>query len=97
MAFRVLARLKFLRGTALDPFGRTAERRGERALIEAYRASLEEVIAALGAGNHAQALEIARLPEQIRGFGHVKERHLARVRPRWESLMAQWRGQKESA
>jgi indolepyruvate ferredoxin oxidoreductase len=93
-AFQVLARLKFLRGTAFDPFGRSAERRGERALIEAYRASLEEVIAALDAGNHARALEIARLPEQIRGFGHVKERHLAKVRPQWDALMAQWRAQR---
>jgi indolepyruvate ferredoxin oxidoreductase len=63
-------------------------------LIEAYRASLEEVIAALDAGNHARALEIARLPEQIRGFGHVKERHLAKVRPQWDALMAQWRAQR---
>ena len=94
VAFQVLARLKFLRGTDFDPFGRSAERRGERALIEAYRASLEEVIAALDAGNHARALEIARLPEQIRGFGHVKERHLAKVRPQWDALMAQWRAQR---
>jgi indolepyruvate ferredoxin oxidoreductase len=94
VAFRVLARLKFLRGTDFDPFGRSAERRGERALIEAYRASLEEVISALDAGNHARALEIARLPEQIRGFGHVKERHLAKVRPQWDALMAQWRAQR---
>ena len=93
VAFRVLAKLKFLRGTAFDPFGRSAERRGERALIEAYRASLGEVIAALDAGNHAHALEIARLPEQIRGFGHVKDRHLAKVRPQWDALMAQWRAQ----
>ena len=66
-------------------------------MIEPYRASREAVLAALDAGNHAQAVQIARLPEQIRGFGHVKERHLAKVRPQWESLMAQWRGQKEFA
>ena len=89
--FRVLAALKGLRGTPLDPFGRSAERRSERELIEQYRTSLEEVIAGLDAGNHALALEIAALPEQIRGFGHVKERHLVAARQRWEALMTQWR------
>ncbi|MBG9388847.1 indolepyruvate ferredoxin oxidoreductase family protein [Caenimonas aquaedulcis] len=90
IAFQVLARLKGLRGTALDIFGRTEERRGERALIGEYRRSIETVLASMDAGNHALALEIARLPEQIKGFGHVKERNLAAVRPRWASLMAQW-------
>ncbi len=90
-AFRLLARLRGLRGTAFDPFGRTEERRTERALIADYQARLEEVLAGLEAGNHALAVEIARLPEQIRGFGHVKERHLAAARQREGELMAQWR------
>ena len=94
LAFRVLARLKGLRGTRFDPFGQTAERRTERALVEAYRASLEEVMASLDAGNHALAVEIARLPEQIRGFGHVKERNLAAVRKQWDALMARWRSER---
>jgi indolepyruvate ferredoxin oxidoreductase len=89
--FRVLARLKFLRGTAFDPFGRTEERRTERALIGEYRATVEELLARLDASNLGLALEIARLPEDIRGYGHVKERHLAAVRPRWAALMARWR------
>ncbi|MDM0019895.1 indolepyruvate ferredoxin oxidoreductase family protein [Variovorax saccharolyticus] len=89
--FKLLARLKGLRGTALDPFGRTEERRAERALIGEYRASLEEVVAGLSAANHATALEIAALPEQIRGYGHVKERNLAAARVRWAELMAKWR------
>jgi indolepyruvate ferredoxin oxidoreductase len=89
--FRLLARLKGLRGTALDIFGRTAERRTERALIGEYRASIEEVLAGLEAANHAAALEIANLPEQIRGYGHVKERNLAAARLRWNELMARWR------
>ncbi|MFD0667841.1 indolepyruvate ferredoxin oxidoreductase family protein [Ramlibacter sp. MAHUQ-53] len=92
LAFRLLARLRFLRGTALDVFGRTGERRTERALIAEYRACVEELLAGLSAGNHALAVEIARVPEQIRGFGHVKERHLAAARPQWEALMARWRG-----
>ncbi len=90
-AFRLLARLKGLRGTAFDPFGRTEERRTERVLIADYRACIEELLAGLSAANHAAAVEIARLPEQIRGYGHVKARHLAAVRPLWDERMAAWR------
>ncbi|MFM7705294.1 MAG: indolepyruvate ferredoxin oxidoreductase family protein, partial [Rubrivivax sp.] len=90
-AMRVLARLKFLRGTALDPFGRTEERRSERALIAQYCACIEELLPALSAGNVAQAAEIARIPEEIRGYGHVKERHLLAARAKWDTLMAAWR------
>ncbi len=89
-AFRVLARLKGLRGTPFDVFGRTEERRIERALIGEYRESLEQILTSLDSGNHALALDIARLPEQIKGFGHVKERNLAAVRTRWAGLLQQW-------
>ncbi|RZM04479.1 MAG: indolepyruvate ferredoxin oxidoreductase family protein, partial [Variovorax sp.] len=91
--FRVLAKLKGLRGTAFDVFGRTEERRTERALIDEYRAAIEEVIAGLDAARHALAMDIAALPDQIRGYGHVKERNLAATRTRWASLMAAWRGE----
>jgi len=90
-AFRVLAKLKFLRGTALDPFGRSAERRTERALIGEYRACLDELLGGLDAGSLGRAVEIASLPEEIRGYGHVKERHLAAAREKWVRLMAAWR------
>ena len=89
--FRFLAKLKGLRGTALDIFGRTEERKTERALIGEYRASIEEVMAGLNATNHATALEIASLPEQIRGYGHVKDRNLAAARSRWAELLVRWR------
>ncbi|MCJ0765839.1 indolepyruvate ferredoxin oxidoreductase family protein [Variovorax terrae] len=92
--FRLLARLKGLRGTALDLFGRTAERKTERALIGEYRASIEELLQTLEAGNHAAAVEIARIPEQIKGYGHVKERHLAEARVKWTQLLAAWRSPK---
>jgi indolepyruvate ferredoxin oxidoreductase len=92
IAMRVLARLKGLRGTALDVFGRTEERRTERALIGEYRASIETVLQGLDADNHALAVEIARIPDGIRGFGHVKARHLAAVRPQWQALMQRWQG-----
>jgi indolepyruvate ferredoxin oxidoreductase len=91
-AFKVLARLKGLRGTVFDPFGRSQERREEHALIAEYRACIEELLAGLNSTNHALAVEIARLPEQIRGYGHVKARHLAAVRPLWAERMASWRG-----
>ncbi|WP_088952504.1 indolepyruvate ferredoxin oxidoreductase family protein [Variovorax sp. HW608] len=89
--FRLLAKLKGLRGTALDVFGRTEERKTERALIGEYRASIDELLGGLTAANHALAVEIASLPEQIRGYGHVKERNLAAVRTRWSELLALWR------
>ncbi len=91
LAFRLLARLKGLRGTPFDLFGRTHERRMERELIARYRDSIEEVLRTLGADNHALAVEIARLPENIRGYGHVKERNAGAVRQRWDGLLAQWR------
>ena len=72
-AFRILARLKGLRGTPFDIFGRTAERRAERQAIADYEARLEEIAVHLDAGNHAAAVELAAVPLEIRGFGHVKE------------------------
>jgi indolepyruvate ferredoxin oxidoreductase len=92
VALRLLARLKGLRGTVLDVFGRAPERRAERALIAEYRASIEQVLAGLRADNYDLALEIARIPEQIKGFGHVKERNLVAARARWTALMQQWPG-----
>jgi indolepyruvate ferredoxin oxidoreductase len=91
-AFGVLARFKGLRGTALDPFGRSEERKMERALIDEYRAAIDELLPRLGAENLELALEIARIPEDIRGYGHVKARHLAAARGKWEALMQRWRG-----
>jgi indolepyruvate ferredoxin oxidoreductase len=90
-AFRLLKRLKFLRGGAFDLFGRTAERRTERQLILDYRATVEELLRKLSLGNHALAVEIARVPEFIRGYGHVKEAQLASAKAKEAQLLAQWR------
>jgi indolepyruvate ferredoxin oxidoreductase len=90
--FGVLARLRFLRGCALDIFGYTEERRGERALIGEYEALIDEVLAKLTADNKEVALQLAALPEEIRGYGHVKERHVKAARAKWDGLMARWRG-----
>ena len=92
-AFGLLAKFKGLRGGALDFFGKTEERRTERALIGEYEACITELLQGLTAERLAQAVEIARIPEEIRGYGHVKERHLAAARPKWAALMAAWRGQ----
>ena len=89
--FKLLAKLKGLRGTPFDVFGRTEERRTERALIAEYRASLDEVLTGLTAANHMTAIDIALIPDMIKGYGHVKARHLATARPRWAELMATFR------
>jgi indolepyruvate ferredoxin oxidoreductase len=90
-AFKLLAKLKGLRGTALDVFGYTAERKGERQLIEEYFKTIDTLIATLEHDNHALAVEIASIPEAIRGYGHVKERHLAAAMTRQNDLMQAWR------
>ena len=86
-AFKLLAKLKGLRGGVLDVFGKTDERRQERALIDEYKSSLDVVLNSLGSGNHATAVEIARIPELIKGYGHVKERNLKAARTKWTGLM----------
>jgi indolepyruvate ferredoxin oxidoreductase len=89
--FKVLAKFKFLRGTPFDPFGHTAERRTERALIRDYEKMLDEILAKLGPDNHAIAVALASVPEKIRGFGHVKQRHLKAAKADEAALSEQWR------
>jgi indolepyruvate ferredoxin oxidoreductase len=89
--FRVLAKFKFLRGTPLDPFGYSTERRTERALVCDYEALLEEVLAKLDADNHHVAVGLAVIPEKIRGFGHVKLRHLKAAKADEAALLEQFR------
>ncbi|MBN3789538.1 indolepyruvate ferredoxin oxidoreductase family protein [Burkholderia sp. Ac-20353] len=94
-AFRMLARLKGLRGTSLDPFGKTAERRGERQLIADYVALVDEFCATLDAARLPAALQLAGLPDEIRGFGHVKERNVAAVASKRVRLLDTYRTQEE--
>ncbi len=89
--FPWLARLKVLRGTPLDPFGRTAERRMERALITQYEADMKEVLQLITPENHDAAVALARLPLEIRGFGPVKEANAAKAEKRREELLAHLR------
>jgi indolepyruvate ferredoxin oxidoreductase len=88
--FRVLAKFKFLRGTPFDPFGYTAERRTERRLIAEYCDLLADVAERLTPDNHHLAVALAALPEKIRGFGHVKQRHLAAAKAEEKALREQF-------
>jgi indolepyruvate ferredoxin oxidoreductase len=92
-AFSLLAKLKGLRGTPLDPFGRSEERRMERQLIGEYEALVDELLARLDRENQAVALQLAALPEEIRGYGCVKEENLRTARRQWSELLARFRGQ----
>jgi indolepyruvate ferredoxin oxidoreductase len=96
-AFGLLARAKFLRGTAFDPFGHTAERRHERQAIDAYRNAMRELVHALDPQRLDIALELAKLPQTIRGYGHVKERNAQRAEERLKELNAQTRQIRQAA
>ncbi|AVR98964.1 indolepyruvate ferredoxin oxidoreductase family protein [Pseudoduganella armeniaca] len=96
-AFSVLAKLKGLRGGAFDIFGRTEERKMERALIGEYRQIVAELLAGLNAGNYEQAVAIAALPEKIRGFGHVKEKAVATFHADKARLLAAFGGARQHA
>jgi indolepyruvate ferredoxin oxidoreductase len=94
-ALGILAKLKRLRGTALDIFGRTEERRAERQLIADYETTVQELLARLTRDNLKLAIEIAAIPEEIRGFGHVKSRHLKKAKDKEAKLLDVLRGQME--
>ncbi|HSB95317.1 MAG TPA: DUF6537 domain-containing protein, partial [Spongiibacteraceae bacterium] len=85
--FGQLAKLKFLRGTALDPFGYGRERRTERELIPRYTTTLQRLLEGLNAQNIELAIEIAALPQTIRGFGWVKAASIERATARQQSLL----------
>jgi len=89
--FRFLASLKKLRGTKLDLFGYTEERKTERRLIGEYEATIDSVLATLDQNNHAMAVQIAAVPETMRGFGHIKEKNVKAAREREASLLAAYR------
>jgi indolepyruvate ferredoxin oxidoreductase len=90
-AFAVLAKFKFLRGTLLDPFGYSQDRRTERKLIADFEALLKTIMAELTAYNHQTAVALASVPEKIRGYGPVKQRHLVAAKAEEASLREQFR------
>jgi indolepyruvate ferredoxin oxidoreductase len=91
LLFRILARLRRLRGTRFDLFGGSEERRLERRLIAEFEAVLDEILARLSSANHALAVELASLPLEIRGFGHVKQANLAAVKAKEAAILATFR------
>jgi indolepyruvate ferredoxin oxidoreductase len=95
-AFKLLAKLRVLRGSALDIFGYTEERRTERRLIQDYERTVEELLARLSPDNHALAVQIASIPEEIRGYGHVKARHLAAAVGKEAKLLETWRAPQQA-
>jgi indolepyruvate ferredoxin oxidoreductase len=88
--FRALRTLRFLRATPLDPFGYTEERRTERALIQEYERSVERLLAGLNPQNHALAVQIASIPEEMRGYGYIKMRNIAAARKQRDELLARF-------
>ncbi len=91
-AFRVLAKMKRLRGTGLDIFGRTEERRTERRLVEEYFALADEIARSVTPATTNLAVALLKLPEEIRGYGHVKEANLKKAEGRKAELLAAYRG-----
>ncbi|MBC7623345.1 MAG: indolepyruvate ferredoxin oxidoreductase family protein [Aeromicrobium sp.] len=90
-AFNVLAKFKGLRGTALDVFGYSDERKTERQLIADYEALMEELLRDATAANYETAVDLASIAEHIRGFGHVKHAHMVDAKARWAELLAKFR------
>jgi indolepyruvate ferredoxin oxidoreductase len=95
--FRLLAWVRPVRGTVLDIFGYTQERRMERRLIAEYEAMLRELSTALSPDNHALAVEIALLPSKMRGFGHIKTRNVESAKACEAELLARLRGKDAQA
>jgi indolepyruvate ferredoxin oxidoreductase len=89
--FGALARFKGLRGTPLDPFGYTRERKGERALRDRYLAFVRELASGLRATNKDAALKLAQLPDQVRGYGHIKQAAMDKLDGQWPELLARYR------
>jgi indolepyruvate ferredoxin oxidoreductase len=89
-AFKLMAPLRGLRGSILDPFRNSGERRLARELLAGYEADVTRIAASLTADNHASAVKLAALPEKIRGYGHVREAHAEAVAKDRDLLLAQW-------
>lgn len=95
--FKILVKLRGLRGGPFDIFGHTTERRMERNLIEEYEDLIRRLLRDLDPGNHALAVEIARLHDDIRGYGHIKQQAISRVKAREAELLVQFTAAKLAA
>ena len=91
--FRLLAKLKWMRGTRLDLFALTKERRLEREDLARFETDLEEICAGLSADNYRTAVELAKLPEKLRGYGHIKARNREALLRQRTQLLNEFRGE----
>ena len=89
--FKLLAKMKFLRNTWLDPFGYTHERKVEREWLDSYEQILDQLLMDLSPQKLETAVQLASLPDAVRGYGPVKERYLAHAEQQKTQLLAQWR------
>lgn len=89
--FKILSKFKFLRGTIFDPFGKTQERRKERLLINQYLNDINSILDKINSNNVTLAIQIASIPEMIRGYGHVKEENISKASEKREDLLKLWR------
>lgn len=89
-AFNLLAKLKFLRGTALDLFGYSAERRMERQWIQDYFAAIDKIVGRINPDNLDKACALMELPQKVRGYGHVKEKNHQQIKPLWDAALSEW-------
>ena len=94
-SFKILSKLKFLRGTPLDIFGYTEERKMERQLIKDYKELILELLKNLNEDNHKYAVEIAMLPTKLRGFGHVKAKSFEQMKEKEAKLLNKFYGREE--
>ena len=90
-AFRLMAPLRNVRGSLFDPFRHSDERRLARELLDGYRADIERLLPELSSANHAIAVQIAALPDKVRGYGHVRQASATAVASERDRLLAQWR------
>ena len=93
--FKMLSKFKFLRGTLLDPFGKTKERKMERFLINQYKKDLDKILNELNSKNISLAVQIASIPEMIRGYGHVKEENIKKAERKREELLEIWNSKED--
>lgn len=90
--FRALAKLKFLRGTSFDLFGRHPDRREERALVDRYEADIRAALQSLSAETRSDIVRLAALPAGIRGYGHIKKRSIEEADRKREGILASLNG-----
>ena len=88
--FKILSKLKGLRGTAFDIFGYTKERKTERALIPEYFETIESIVKNITPKNRNLAVEIARLPDIVRGYGYIKDNNLNKYYEKRIRLLEKW-------